>query len=83
MATNPPSPLTRLERRLRLAGTLIVIGLALQAATLLKVHPLAFIVFLGLGTPVVAAGIVIYLLSLIGPANGGTAEAPGHRTPPV
>jgi len=56
---------TRMERRLRLSGTFIVIGLVLQGLTLLKIHPLAFIAFLGIGTPLVAVGIVLYLLALI------------------
>ena len=56
---------TRMERRLRLSGTFIVIGLVLQGLTLLKIHPLAFIAFLGIGTPLVAVGFVLYLLALI------------------
>ncbi len=60
---------TPMERRLRRAGTLIVIGLLLQAATLLKIHPLAFIAFLGIGTPVVLAGIALYLFGLISPGH--------------
>ena len=56
---------TQMERRLRLSGTFIVIGLVLQGLTLLKIHPLAFIAFLGIGTPLVAVGIVLYLLALI------------------
>jgi len=70
---------TRMERRLRLSGTLIVIGLVLQGLTLLKIHPLAFIAFLGIGTPIVALGILVYLLALVGPANGVVESGSGPK----
>jgi hypothetical protein len=54
-----------MERRLRLAGTLIVLGLLIELASLLWSHPLAFIVFIAAGGLLIGVGIVIYLYSLV------------------
>ena len=53
------------ERRIKWASFLIGAGLLVQLASLLVVHPLAFMGFLMIGCPLMLAGIVIYLLSLI------------------
>ena len=53
------------ERRIKWASFLIGAGLLVQLASLLVVHPLAFMGFLMIGCPLVLAGIVMYLLSLI------------------
>lgn len=53
------------ERRIKWASILIGTGLLVQLASLLVVHPLAFVGFLMIGCPLVLAGIVLYLLSLI------------------
>ena len=54
-----------IERRIRWASFLIGAGLLVQLASLLVVHPLAFMGFLMIGCPLMLAGIVMYLLSLI------------------
>ena len=54
-----------IERRIRLASWLIGGGLLVQLGSLLVLHPLAFVVFLMVGCPLVLAGIVLYLLSLV------------------
>lgn len=53
------------ERRIRWASLLIGGGLLVQLASLLVIHPLAFVAFLMLGCPLIAAGIVLYLFSLV------------------
>ena len=53
------------ERRIRWASLLIGGGLLVQLASLLVVHPLAFVAFLMIGCPLMAAGIVLYLFSLV------------------
>jgi hypothetical protein len=53
------------ERRIRWASVLVGAGLLVQLASLLIVHPLAFVAFLMIGCPLMAAGIVLYLLSLL------------------
>lgn len=54
----------RLARRLKLAGLLVGLGLLIEAATLFWSHPTAFLAFLLLGAVLVAAGVVLYLLSI-------------------
>jgi hypothetical protein len=65
--STPESPQLRpLEKRVRFAAVLVGAGLLLQVATLLKIHPLAFMAFLMVGCPLIAAGIGLYLYSLAG-----------------
>jgi predicted cobalt transporter CbtA len=54
-----------IERRLRWAGFLIAVGLVIQLTTFIWVHPLAFIAFVVIGCPLVGAGILLYLYSLV------------------
>jgi hypothetical protein len=53
------------ERKIRWASYLTGAGLLIQLASLLVMHPLAFVAFLAVGCPLVLAGIVLYLLSLL------------------
>jgi len=69
---NPPqTPLV--ERRLRWAGVLIAVGLIIQLTTFIWLHPLAFIAFAVIGCPLVAAGVLLFLYSLVShqPAQDG------------
>ena len=54
-----------IERRIKWASWLIGAGLLVQLGSLLVVHPLAFVGFLMVGCPLLLAGIVLYLLSLV------------------
>ena len=56
---------TALERRIRWSGLLIVAGLLLQLFTLPLTHPLAFVGFVVLGCPLVAAGMLFFLYTLV------------------
>jgi len=49
-----------IESRIRWAAMMIGAGLLLQLVTLLRVHPLAFVAFLAVGCPLVAAGVILY-----------------------
>lgn len=73
-----PRPL--IERRIRLAGLLIVLGLISQLVTFLWIHPLAFMAFLLLGCPLVAAGILIYLYSLVTTESSESKTASRSQT---
>jgi len=53
------------ERRIKWASFLIGAGLLVQLASLLVVHPLAFMGFLMIGCPLMLGGNVMYLPSLI------------------
>jgi hypothetical protein len=54
-----------IEDKLRRASLIIAAGLVLQFLSLLPLHPLAFIAFVGLGVPVMAIGVIFFLLSLV------------------
>jgi hypothetical protein len=57
-----------IERQIRKVAVMIGAGLLLQFFTL-WVHPLAFVVFLAAGCPLVAAGVILYLWSLVTPQS--------------
>ncbi len=59
MSTQP------IECRLKGAGVLVGLGLLVQLVSFSWLHPLAFSVFLVIGCPLVAAGIIVYLVSLL------------------
>jgi len=63
-----------IEARLRRAGIVVATGLLLDLLTLLPLHPLAFIAFVGLGVPVTAAGVFYFLFNLL------RAPAPAENT---
>jgi hypothetical protein len=54
-----------IERRLQLAGSLLILGLLIEALTVLWTRPVAFVVFVGLGGVLFAAGILLYLYSFV------------------
>jgi hypothetical protein len=60
-----------IEKRVRWAGFLIGVGAAIQLASLLWNHPLAFMTFIVVGVPLAAAGAGLYLYAL---AAGSRAE---------
>ena len=63
---------TKLEKRLRLAGILVAIGLLVELTTLHWSHPTAFLFFLLLGGTLMGLGILLYLYSLVA---GGESRA--------
>jgi len=58
-------PLSLMEKRIRLSGSLLLIGLLVEVFSLLWSHPTAFIVFFVVGGLSMAAGILIFLYSLV------------------
>lgn len=58
-------PLTKLEKRLRVSGILIILGLVIEIITLRWSHPTAFLFFLVFGGMLMAVGILLYLYSLV------------------
>jgi hypothetical protein len=55
----------RREQRLKWASALTGAGLLVQAATFLVLHPLAFVAFVAIGGPLIAAGMGLYLSILL------------------
>ena len=62
-----------LYQRLQSAGILVAAGLIVEAWTLRSNNPIAFLIFLGLGGLLILLGIVVYLLSLVGPTHDGNS----------
>jgi hypothetical protein len=56
---------TVVERRVRGAGVIIAVGLALELVSLIPTHALAFIGFAVIGAPLVALGVVLFLLAIV------------------
>jgi hypothetical protein len=71
--------LTRMEKRLRFAAALVLIGLIVEALTLEWRHPVAFMIFLAPGALLLLAGIVVFLLSLVSfPSRTHKASEPAE-----
>ncbi len=54
-----------LARRFKIAAVLVSLGLAIEALTLFWAHPTAFLAFLLIGGTLVAAGVLLYLFSIV------------------
>lgn len=57
--------MTTVEKRVRRAGLITAIGLVLELGTLIPIHALAFMAFAMIGVPVLAAGIILFLLAIV------------------
>jgi hypothetical protein len=54
-----------IEKRLKIAAALIILGLLVEGVCLVWARPLAFLIFVGIGMLLMFAGIVFYLISLV------------------
>ena len=72
-----------MEAKIRRASLIIAAGLFLQFLTLLPLHPLAFIAFVGIGVPLMAVGVILFLLSLVTDAEPMIQPATGQTRLPV
>ena len=54
-----------IERRIRAAGLLVASGLVVQLVTMAWAHPLAFMAFLMIGSPLMLAGVGLYLYAVV------------------
>ncbi len=68
-----------MEKRLRIAGAFVLLGLLVELVALRWTHPTAFLVLAFVGIPIMSLGIVIYLYSLI----SIPAPPPGSVHPPL
>ena len=57
----------KVERRIRIASILILLGLLIECVTFAWKSPLAFFLFMFVGCGVAVVGISVFLLSLISP----------------
>ena len=56
---------TKMQRRVRISGTMVFLGLIVELVSLLWSTPPAFLFFLMPGALLMAAGILVYLYSLV------------------
>ena len=56
---------SRLHRKLKIAGYLLLAGLAVEGITLNWSHPTSFLLFMVLGGVLILAGIAVYLMEII------------------
>ena len=54
-----------LEKRLQISGTLLIIGLLIEALCLLAAKPIAFVIFVAVGGLLLFAGVSLFLFSLV------------------
>ena len=54
-----------IQRLLRLANILIILGLGLEIISLLWFHPLSFVLFAFVAASLIGLGILVYLASLV------------------
>ena len=54
-----------IERRLRVSGLLLILGLLTEAICLFWARPLSFVAFVSVGGVLLFLGVVVYLLSLV------------------
>jgi hypothetical protein len=66
--------LMKIEKRICLAGILLIAGLLVELATLRWSHPTAFLFFLLLDGVLMAVGISVYLFSLVSAENKPSPE---------
>jgi hypothetical protein len=55
----------RMTRYLRISGILIILGLLVEALSMIRIHPLSFLGFMFIGGGLLAAGVLTYLYSLV------------------
>ena len=56
---------SRLHGKLKIAGYLLLAGLAVEGITLNWSHPTSFLLFIILGGVLILAGIAIYLVEIV------------------
>jgi hypothetical protein len=55
----------RIVQRLRISGILTILGLLVEALSLIRIHPLSFLGFMFIGGGLLAAGVLTYLYALV------------------
>jgi hypothetical protein len=59
-----------MEKRFQLTGTLLIIGLLIEALCLLAARPIAFVIFVAFGCLLLFAGVSVFLFSLVSKPHG-------------
>jgi uncharacterized membrane protein len=53
------------ERRIQIAGIILIIGLLIEALCLVWARPISFVIFVAVGGLFLLAGVVVFLFSLV------------------
>lgn len=56
---------THISKKLRIAGIFVILGLVVEALSLLWNHPLSFLAFVSVGGVLLVFGVIIYLIALL------------------
>ncbi|MEO5936530.1 MAG: hypothetical protein ABIP81_04890 [Terriglobales bacterium] len=65
-----------LAKRIRLSGALLLVALSIEAFSLLWSNPTAFLIFIGVGGLFLAAGVAVFLYSLVTPPASDPVSSP-------
>jgi hypothetical protein len=65
-----------MNRRLRASALLLILGLVVEGLCLLWARPIAFVVLVGLGGGLIAAGVFCFLYSLVFVAHADDGKKP-------
>jgi hypothetical protein len=57
--------INRMAGRLQIAGTLLIMGLLIEAICLFSEKPIAFVLFVAIGGFFLFAGVTVYLFSIV------------------
>lgn len=68
-----------MSRVLRISGIALILGLAIEAVSLLFNHPLSFMGFMIVGGALLFAGVALYLFSLVQVAPRDSASPTDQR----
>ena len=66
-----------IQRTLRISGVLLLLGLSTESVSLFWVHPIAFIAFFVVGGTFLAAGVLLFLYSLVLFPSSTDSHGPG------
>jgi hypothetical protein len=69
-ALTTAGPGSSTERRIRVASALVCLGLLVLLLTFVRIHPLAFVAFTVIGCPLLVAGILLFLYSVVSHSPG-------------
>jgi hypothetical protein len=68
-----------IDRRLRISGILVILGLLTEALCLMWARPIAFVVLVVFGGALIGIGVLFFLYSLVsGAAHVGDASGSAH-----
>jgi hypothetical protein len=69
-----------MNRRLRISGILVIIGLLVEALCLVWSRPIAFVVLVCLGGALIGLGVLVFLYSLVsGAPHTADSSIAGHE----